>query len=132
MSTAAFTVQVPPHGFGCGRKSGRWREALHPFNCDGTPRGLVYDRAELHATSSVFPSTAEADEHGLVAVSAEMDLSLLIDAYCNGIFPGPRNPSVGFPTTRSLQALASTFTGSYRQAAASLWLPLPTMKPSVK
>ena len=37
-----------------------------------------------------FPSTTEADEHGLVAVSAEMDLSLLIDAYCNGIFPGPR------------------------------------------
>ena len=52
---------------------------------------------------SVFPSTTEADEHGLVAVSAEMDLSLLIDAYCNGIFPWTEEPVCWFsPDPRAI------------------------------
>ena len=52
---------------------------------------------------SVFPSTTEADEHGLVAVSAEMDLSLLIDAYCNGIFPWTEEPVCWFsPNPRAV------------------------------
>ena len=56
---------------------------------------------------SVFPSTAEADEHGLVAVSAEMDLSLLIDAYCNGIFPWTEEPVCWFsPNPRAVFELS--------------------------
>jgi leucyl/phenylalanyl-tRNA--protein transferase len=52
---------------------------------------------------SVFPSVTEADEHGLVAVSAEMDLSLLIDAYCNGIFPWTEEPVCWFsPNPRAI------------------------------
>ena len=56
---------------------------------------------------SVFPSTSEADEHGLVAVSAEMDLSLLIDAYCNGIFPWTEEPVCWFsPDPRAVFELS--------------------------
>ena len=45
----------------------------------------------------------EADEHGLVAVSADMDLPLLIDAYCNGIFPWTEDPVCWFsPDPRAI------------------------------
>ena len=53
--------------------------------------------------TSVFPPVTEADEHGLVAVSADMDLPLLIDAYCSGIFPWTEDPVCWFsPDPRAI------------------------------
>ena len=80
---------------------------------------------------SVFPSTTEADEHGLVAVSAEMDLSLLIDAYCNGIFPWTEEPVCWFsPNPRAVFELDRKYV--YQFVSASCSGVTATPSPSTK
>ena len=50
----------------------------------------------LFQQKSMFPPPASADEHGLVAVTEELNAAMLLDAYSHGIFPWSENPVCWF------------------------------------
>lgn len=47
------------------------------------------DRIPITKTPSMFPDPREADEDGILCLSADLNVPMLIDAYRHGIFPWP-------------------------------------------
>ena len=57
----------------------------------------------VYQQNSIFPPPATADEHGLVAVTANLTAPMLLDAYAHGIFPWSENPVCWFsPAPRAV------------------------------